>query len=151
MEVRFLCDTMLGKLAKWLRIMGYDAHYQSYFQKGEIKACLNEGRLLLSSNRPITELFSTSFLILSAQVKDQLQELIDASLITSDRSRWFSRCILCNVVLKQAKKEEARERLPDYVYSQNINGIRSCSSCGRYYWPGSHREKMISMMKEWGL
>lgn len=151
MKAGFLCDTMLGKLAKWLRVMGYDVRYQSYYKKGEIESYTQEGRLLLSRNRPVTELFSNSFLILSSRVKDQLQELKDASLITADRSRWFSRCIVCNAILVRAKKEEAEERIPDYVYSQNINGIRYCPSCGRYYWPGSHREKMVSRMEEWGL
>jgi len=151
MEVRFLSDTMLGKLAKWLRVMGYDTHYQSYYKKGEIETYLNEGRLLLSRSRSVTELFPNSLLILSNHVKDQLQELMDASLISSDNSRWFSRCILCNVVLNQAKKEEARDRVPDYVFSQNINGIRYCPSCDRYFWPGSHKEKMISLMVDWGF
>ncbi len=151
MEVRFLADTMLGKLAKWLRVMGYDVHYQSYYKKGEIKAYLNEGRLLLSRCNPITNLFSNSLLISSNNVKDQLQELMEASLISSDRSRWFTRCILCNVALNQAKKEEARDRVPDYVFSQNINGIRYCPSCDRCFWPGSHKEKMIIQMVEWGF
>lgn len=151
MEVMFLTDTMLGKLAKWLRVMGYDVHYQSYYKKGEIQAYINEGRLLLSRSRSVTELFSNSLLILSNHVKDQIQELMNASLISSDRSRWFTRCILCNAVLNQAKKEEARDRLPEYVFSQNINGIRYCPSCKRYFWPGSHKEKMINLMVEWGF
>jgi uncharacterized protein with PIN domain len=151
MEVRFLTDTMLGKLAKWLRVMGYDVHYQAYYKKGEIQAYIREGRLLLSRSCSLTELFSNSFLVLSTHIKDQIQELVNASLISTDSSRWFTRCILCNVVLNQARKEEARDRVPEYVFSQNIDGIRYCPSCNRYFWPGSHREKMISLMAEWGF
>jgi len=143
---------MLGKLAKWLRIMGYDAYYQSCFKGGARSGPVTAGgRLLLTRNRAEIALISNSFLISSNQVKDQLRELQDAALIASDRSQWFTRCILCNTVLNQAETEVARERVPDYVYSQNMSSIQNCPSCQRYFWPGSHKEKMIRQLKEWGL
>ncbi|MBW1768681.1 MAG: hypothetical protein JRJ65_16750 [Deltaproteobacteria bacterium] len=109
--MKFLADSMLGRLAKWLRVMGYDTYYQS----------------------------------------EQLQEMKQGGNLTPDRSNWFSRCLICNVRLKEAEAEKARESVPEYVLYENLAGIRFCPSCSRYFWPGSHRERMIRQLEEWGL
>jgi uncharacterized protein with PIN domain len=53
--------------------------------------------------------------------------------------------------LQTAAVGEAREGIPEYVYYQGLTKIRTCPSCGRYFWPGSHRERMIEQLTTWGF
>ncbi|UCF56011.1 MAG: hypothetical protein JSW15_07835 [Deltaproteobacteria bacterium] len=151
MEVRFIADSMLGRLAKWLRVLGYDTLYQPLYKEDVIGELVREGRKLLSRHGPAITRYSNSMLIRSDRVKDQLYEMKNVGNITSDRSKWFSRCLICNVPLEEANAIDARENVPEYVFYQSSSGIRFCPSCGRYFWPGSHRERMIRQLEEWGF
>ncbi len=142
---------MLGKLAKWLRVLGYDTLYQPFYKEGIIAESVREGRKLLSRHKPTVARYTNSVLIHADHVKDQLCELLKGGTITSDRSEWFSRCLLCNIPLEDAKGADVRENVPEYVFYQSASEISFCPSCGRYFWPGSHRERMVRQLEEWGL
>ena len=150
-KVKFVADSMLGKLAKWLRVLGYDTLYQSYYGPGVIDRLVKEDRCLLSRHKATVDHYTDALLLYSDRVGGQLTELKQLVPLTPDQSNWFSRCLVCNVLLKEAKENEARGNIPEYVFYQNIKGIRFCPSCGRYYWPGSHRTKMVSQLREWGF
>ena len=113
MEVRFLADTMLGKLAKWLRIMGYDTHYEAFYGMDSIDKLVKDGRLLLSRHRQSVDQFHDSLFIRSDRVKEQLQEIRNAGYLTHDRSKWFLRCLICNVPLKETAAKDAALNIPD--------------------------------------
>ena len=149
--VQFVVDTMLGRLAKWLRIMGMDAHYQSSYKSMEIKGLLKKGRILLTGNRTLKESLNPSILIHSDRVQYQLMELKKKGLLPATDENWFKRCIICNIPLQSMQMEDPRGRIPEYIINQNIEGIQRCPSCDRYFWPGSHRERMLRQIKEWEL
>ncbi|MDY7038133.1 MAG: Mut7-C RNAse domain-containing protein [Thermodesulfobacteriota bacterium] len=152
MTVTFLADSMLGKLAKWLRVMGYDTHYQSFYNEGVIEQLMHEGRRLLSRHRATIEQYPNSILILSDHVKEQLDEIRTWGGLKCGRSHWFSRCLICNVNLEEADAVKARENVPEHVFYESFaDNIRFCPSCCRYYWPGSHRKMMIRQLGEWGF
>jgi uncharacterized protein with PIN domain len=149
---RFIADSMLGRLAKWLRVMGYDTHYQPYYKDGMIATLIHDGRLLLSRHRPTIERYPDSLLILSDKVQGQLEEMKTHGCLTLDRAKWFNRCLTCNTLLQDASLEDAREKIPEYTLYQNITtGLRFCTSCGRFFWPGSHRKRMTAQLEEWGF
>ena len=150
-ETRFLADSMLGRLAKWLRVMGLDTHYQPFYKDGVISHITHDGRMLLSRQRSIINQYPNSLLILSEQVKDQLHEIRDRGYLQTDRSKWFARCLICNTLLKEVPAGKACKNIPEYVFYQNIKGIRLCPTCGRYFWPGSHKKRMISQLENWGF
>lgn len=150
-EVRFVADSMLGKLAKWLRVLGYDTHYESHYRPGVIDQLTGDGRRLLSRQKKSVDLYSSSVLLCSNNTGGQLAELKEKIHLEPDRSRWFSRCLVCNVVLEEADVSQAKENVPEYVFYENMAGIRFCPSCGRYYWPGSHRMRMTRKLVEWGI
>ena len=151
METKFVADCMLGRLAKWLRALGYDTHYQRYYRPGDIENLVKEGRLFLSRHRGKTDHYTHAVFIHANGVSDQIAELKKKAHLTSVRLTWFSRCLVCNVLLTDAQIDSARENVPEYVFYENMAGIRLCPLCGRYYWPGSHRKSMIRQLEEWGF
>ena len=150
-QVIFLVDPSLGKLARWLKIMGIDAHYQSVYKTGEMENLLNDGRILLTKDYKLKDRLTPSILINHNDIKDQLMELKKSGFLPVDREYWFRRCIVCNVLLHNVQTKEARGRIPDFVIHQNTGKIKFCPECKRYFWPGSHRVRMIKQLVEWGL
>lgn len=151
MERRFLADAMLGRLAKWLRALGYDTHYQSRYKEGSIGPLLGEGRLLLSRDRRTVAEYEGSLLIRSERLAEQINQMRSAGLIHSGQETWFTRCLLCNVSLEKAAAPDSLRDVPEYVFHENPDEISHCPSCGRYFWPGTHRQRMITQLREWGL
>lgn len=150
-ETRFVADSMLGTLAKWLRVMGFDTHYQPFYDEQTVDRLIRDGFVLISKHRKKIHRYPHSILILSDRVKYQLQEMKDMGYIPAPRSRWFTRCLRCNTLLKAISVKDARENIPEYIYYQNVAEIRFCPSCGRYFWPGSHRHRMINQLREWDI
>ena len=150
-ETRFVADVMLGRLSKWLRVMGCDTHYQPFYKSETIDVYIRDGRLLLTKSARMFEKYSPSLLIETDHVRTQLQEIIKKGFLSLDYSRWFTRCLVCNVPLKCIAPEEAKNHTPEYIYSQNTSGIHFCPSCGRYFWPGSHKTRMMNQLSEWNL
>ncbi len=149
--MRFIADSMLGKLARWLRVLGYDTHYESYYGPGVIDQKVEDGRTLLSRNKKIVNSYNNSVLLRSNDTGGQLAELREKVDLEPDRSKWFRRCLICNVLLEEGDVSKAKENVPEYVFYENMTGIRFCPSCGRYYWPGSHRVRMARKLREWGF
>ncbi len=150
-EIRFVADSMLGKLAKWLRILGYDIQYQSCYQPGVIDQLVKEGRRLLSRHKEMSYRHSDAVLLHGSLVGEQLNELKEKGLLTHDQAKWFSRCLICNVLIEEVKTDKARENVPEYVFYQNMGVIKFCPSCGRHYWPGTHRKRMLGQLEEWNF
>ncbi|MBN1103986.1 MAG: hypothetical protein JXL84_11280 [Deltaproteobacteria bacterium] len=149
MEPKFLADAMLGSLARWLRVMGHDTLYQAFYTEENLEDLLSGGRMLLSRNRKTVRRHPFSLLILPDRAGEQVRQMQAAGCLHPDRSRWFTRCLRCNVRLEKADSDAARENTPEHVFTQHAEGIRICPSCKRYYWPGSHRERMITWLEEW--
>jgi uncharacterized protein with PIN domain len=149
--LKFVADTMLGKLSKWLRVLGHDTHYQGFYKPGALHVWVKDGGRLLTRQEKIASRYDQSLLIRSVGVKDQLLELRERLDLVPERSAWFTRCIVCNEPLQGVSPGEARDNVPEYIFYLNMNQIRRCPSCGRYYWPGSHRQRMIKHLLEWGV
>jgi len=94
--IMFVADTMLGKLAKYLRIMGYDTFYQTSYPDQRLSDLVKEGRIFLTRNHTAATRYSNSIFIDHDLVKDQLKAIDNSLTLTRDRKDWFSRCIVCN-------------------------------------------------------
>ncbi|MBP1740473.1 MAG: hypothetical protein H6Q48_2766, partial [Deltaproteobacteria bacterium] len=64
---------------------------------------------------------------------------------------FFTRCLRCNAPLEEADLDAARSILPDHVIEENPVGIRFCPECGRFFWPGTHKKRMLKQLEDWGL
>jgi hypothetical protein len=151
MEDRFVVEPMLGKLAKWMRIMGYDVLYQRSYWEEDFPRLATEGRRRLSRRQEARARHPEVILIRSDHVGEQLKELWNLGCLKLDRTKFFTRCLRCNLPLREADPEEAKSNLPDYVYHENVSGMRFCTQCGRFFWPGTHRDRMLRQLARWGL
>ena len=149
--MRFVADIMLGRLAKWLRVLGFDTHYQSFDPIHHIGQMARGGRIPLTRQRKLIPFLEGAAFVRYNGVGEQLEQLKQALLLESCHADWFSRCIRCNVPLMAAPEEAARDNVPEYVFYENMKRIRFCPSCGRYFWPRSHKIRMEKQLNRWGF
>ncbi len=130
---------MLGSLAKWLRILGYDTSFFSYARDDFLLGfAQRENRVLLTKDRALAKNSEISYLVESLTLKEQLKEVVSHfSLKKLDKSR----CSVCNGILKDVKKEKIKFLVPPYVFKTHELFLR-CTACGRIYWQGTHTERI---------
>jgi uncharacterized protein len=137
-EYCFAAEKTLGKLAKWLRILGFDTFYSPDLSgKQLIDADIK--RILLTRTRRIRDLNLSKkcIFIASNDPFEQLREVFQATGITRRDILPFSRCIRCNALIRQVPKDFVRKMVPDYVWESH-DTFRMCDLCRRIYWSGSH-------------
>ena len=147
--MRFVLDSMLGKLAKWLRVMGYDSYYKKRYTLSEIYS-LSKDRIFITKNTKLAMRIG-GILLRKNNVEEQIEELKRYIELKPDPRNWFSRCIVCNTELISADPDDAKESVPEYVYIENKDKIKFCPTCNRFYWPGTHKERMVKKLKELGF
>ena len=148
--MKFIADRTLGKLARKLRVLGFDAVYwREGNWEGAFKTALSEGRVLLTRSRKIREKFR-EFQILVIEANDpreQLREILAKLHLQPAAEKLFSRCIVCNQELHPIPKEEAEKKVPDFIY-RSYDSFHVCPRCHRLYWPGTHLQRMKKEMEE---
>ena len=139
---KILLDENLGKLGKWLRMLGYDtAVYKSISIEKKVSLCVKERRIFLTRSSKIAkrkESFSR-ILIKSEKYDEQLQEI--SHLLELNNEKLFSRCLKCNYRLQDIHAEKINGLVPEKV-KHNFSEFKICRKCGKIYWRGSHYEAM---------
>jgi hypothetical protein len=140
--MRFVVDVMLGRLARWLRILGFDAAYlRDARDEVLVRLAENEERILLTKDAKLLERTRVNgYLVRSRTWDDQLREVI-AEFHLRPLIAAFSRCVECNVTLVEVEKEKVRERIPPRV-AERCEEFYLCPCCRRIYWMGTHVERM---------
>lgn len=138
---KLLVDGMLGRLAKWLRILGYDTAYQPQLDDNElVRRARAEGRWLLTRDHELAERPGIhSLLIESEHLTTQMAQV--RFRLGPAEGDAFSRCPVCNTSLVATSTQEVQDRVPPYVLRSHSRFHR-CPSCDRIYWPGSHWRRM---------
>ncbi|MBN2242152.1 MAG: Mut7-C RNAse domain-containing protein [Acidobacteria bacterium] len=144
---RFVADVMLGKLAKWLRIAGFDVLYSNRYSDDALIALSNkEGRILLSlDSRLLVRKSVKNFIFLeSGNLEDQIKRILE-----STHSGMFpsplSRCLSCNEILADVPRESVRDRVPAYVFRTQSH-FKRCPQCGKIFWSGTHSRKALKTL-----
>ncbi len=147
--MRYIADAMLGRLAKWLRILGFDVLYFPDIEDRQvIRIAREEGRTILTRDAGLAGNKGAKEVIFikSDRTPDQLHEI--AGRLRFDEADPFGRCAVCNGTLSRAgEKGRVRDAVPDFVY-HNFSEFLLCSSCGKVYWEGSHQEKFRGKIRE---
>jgi len=142
-EARFAADTHLGRLAAYLRMLGFDTLYRNDFADEELaKLSADEDRILLTRDRGL--LMRTAVkrgcYVRATQTARQLVELLERFDLARAINP-FRRCMHCNEILLPISKEEISDRLLPQT-RQHFDEFYSCPQCGRIYWKGSHYSRM---------
>jgi len=147
---RLLLDCMLGRLAKWLRLIGYDAAYEKSAGDHELaRRARAEARVLLTRDHELAGRRGLRALLICSQVLDeQVQQVAAAFPIPPSARR--PRCSLCNCPLDPVEHSEIADRVPPYILRAHSE-FHQCSCCGRIYWPGSHFEAIQESIDRYGL
>ena len=143
---KFIVDANVGKLARWLRMLGYDTMFVHDIDDGVlVDIGLKEERVLLTRDtqimlrRPVTSGKVKAMLTSEDNPREQMRQLITEMKL--DREREFTLCLECNVVLAPRSKDEVENLVPPYVYKTQTQ-YHQCPVCGRVYWRGTHWEHM---------
>jgi uncharacterized protein with PIN domain len=141
-QTRFVADVMLGKLARWLRALGYDTLYFRDAPDARLLGlALREGRRLLTRDARLAARAGAVGLLVRAEDLDgQLREVLEACGL--DGSAPLSRCLECNGVLLARAPGEVRGRVPPYTLATQVE-FWECRGCGRVFWPGTHAEGIL--------
>ena len=141
-----MVDSMLGKLAKWLRILGFDTRYERLDGREQIERYQKQAFLIITRNRKWSGQIGV-FCLAANDPIEQLREVASLVHLTPKEFRLLQRCVRCNEQLKDTAREEAMGQVPDYVFATHASFYR-CPNCLRIYWPGSHPERMIERLRQ---
>lgn len=146
---RFLCDAMLGSLARWLRFFGYDAAFLGPDKDdSEVAAQARvEERWLLTRDRELATVGPRTMLIRAEDVESQLVEVFSRLGVRPGADLGSSRCSECNGELDAVDRSALEHDVPPYVLA-TADRFRRCRGCGRVYWPGTHTDRILRTMRD---
>lgn len=148
-EPRFILDNHLGRLAAYLRMLGFDSLYENNYSDEELAALLAEdARILLTRDRRLLmrKAVRYGYCLRSLEPQEQLREVVRRFDLLR-RARPFHRCLRCNHLLERVEKSAVLDRLEPKTKLYYEEFVR-CPVCDQVYWQGSHYERMQAMFAE---
>ena len=147
---KFFADVMLGSLARWLRILGFDTCYDNRIEDVElVERCLREDRVALTRDRGLVRrrALKQCLLVEGNALDQQLSEVFSYTDSTVIPGLILTRCVECNLPIETIEKSRIQKEVPAFVYrSQSL--FRRCPGCRRVYWAGTHRERILDRLQE---
>jgi len=151
-RIRFIADVHLGKLVRWLRLLGFDTLYRNDLADADIIAiALEEKRIILTrdlgllKNKAVTH----GYWVRTSSPGEQTREVIQRFTLLRSAAP-FSRCLECNGGIEAIARAEAHKSVPPQVAAA-CDSFNRCRSCGRIYWRGSHHARLTERLKSLGL
>lgn len=142
---------MLGKLAKWLRMLGYDTAYIRDANDDELaRIAVREDRILLTRDNRLRErrmLRGRSVYVGWGTTRSQVRQVMSALGLRLDPASLFTRCAVCNSEITPLDKAEVKGRVPPYVYTTQTD-YGYCARCDRIYWRGTHVQHVLEALAE---
>ncbi|WP_193165934.1 Mut7-C RNAse domain-containing protein [Microbulbifer hainanensis] len=145
---RFVLDCHLGRLARYLRLLGFDTLFRTdYDDDTLLRISIDEQRILLSRDRGLLKRrqLQRGYFVRATKPRLQIAEVVER-LQLQPAMRPFSRCIACNGHLQPVSREQVLDRLPART-RQYFDSFYQCSDCLRVYWKGSHYDRMQSLVQ----
>ncbi|MDP2729377.1 MAG: Mut7-C RNAse domain-containing protein [Dehalococcoidales bacterium] len=152
-EYKFIVDHNVGKLAKWLRMMGYDTLFFTGDDDWQmVITALNEDRVILTRdshimNRGVITRGRLKALLIQSENPDEQKRQVIETFNLDTRARLFTLCLECNQPLGKRTKEQVKDRVPPYVF-QTQDQFVECPSCNRIYWKGTHWQEMTRRLEK---
>jgi uncharacterized protein with PIN domain len=153
LDKRFVADEMVGKLARLMRMLGFDTvYFKEISDRRLIEISLSEKRTILTRDTKLIQrvLVKDYVLIESDDPEIQLQELLQKLNISPDRAQFLTRCLDCNSLLVDIEKEEIKGKVWPYTYATH-DKFKICPACGKIYWEGDHVRAMRKRLERLGI
>ena len=150
-DLRFAADKMLGRLARWLRIIGQDVIYGQHLSgQGLVRTATRERRVMLTRDRKVWRRNrERSIFIRDDHFRTQLRQVVEECGL-DPFGGLLTRCVECNERLQPIAKEEVRDTVPPYVFeTQDLFSV--CPGCRRVFWPATHQQLMMEELKRLGF
>lgn len=148
-KIKFFADVMVARLVKWLRAIGFDTVWEDAIPDEElIKRAIRENRFVLTLDKRLTEEWRADNVLLleSEGVFEQFRQTIRHFNIKQPKEL-FTRCLVCNALLKEIKAEEINAKLPPRVRENQVS-FRYCPNCAKVFWEGSHTRRMREKIQD---
>jgi hypothetical protein len=149
MVLKFLADDMVGKLARRLRLAGYDTLYFKHIADGQMVAqARTENRVIVTRDNKLPDKFHLENVLVvgSEDPAEQFKQVVQAFGLDVNTYA-FSRCLKCNQLLEPVKKETYKAEIPPRVYQLQDSFFR-CPGCQKLYWRGSHFARLKEILSE---
>ena len=149
-EPRFVVDAMLGRLARWLRLLGHDVLYDPQWDdRAIVRIAAREDRIVLTRDHGLLarKIVRRGLLVSSDHVSEQLRQVLLALALHVDHGRIFTRCTACNTLVVAVEKATVEGRVPPYVFRSHARFVR-CPGCGRIYWGGTHQGLALRRLEQ---
>jgi uncharacterized protein with PIN domain len=147
--IAFICDVHLGRLARALRILGFDTLYRNDYTDNEIVAIASSGhRMALTRDRGLLKhsAITHGYCVRSTAWREQAREVVERFDLQTVAAP-FTRCALCNGIIARVEKKEVIDLLEDET-KKCYEAFSRCRSCGKIYWEGSHFAKLRELVKD---
>jgi uncharacterized protein with PIN domain len=151
-KLKFVTDGMLGKLTRWLRMLGHDVEYsRSDDDRKLVEKAKSEKRVLLTRDFKLYQQAMTQgvdvVLVEAATGAEKLADLARRFDFNLEIDVTVSRCPKCNAKIKPVSKGLVIDRVPKAT-STHYNEFWECSGCGQIYWQGAHWKRIEKTLKE---
>jgi uncharacterized protein len=146
-EYQFIADAMLGRLARWLRFLGFDTlYYPDITDSDLVRIAREQNRFILTRDTRLVKMKGLRDYVLISS-NDSFQQLFELTeKIQLKHFHLFSRCVACNgQLMNVSDKSEVKDAVPEFVFL-NYNMFSRCRSCGRIFWEGSHPKKFKAQL-----
>jgi uncharacterized protein len=145
----FIADAMLGKLARWMRVMGCDVEYFPEIADRALsdRAKCGNRIILTRDTRLVQQKINrdNAFLVIGDHYPDQLRQVVQSFAIDPSRDL-LSRCLRCNMPLVSIEKNELAGKVPPYVF-ETQDRFETCPRCRKIYWKATHVEHMVGRLQ----
>ena len=148
---KFIADNMLGKIAKYLRMLGYNTIFPPPPKTDVlIKLAQQEDRVVLTRSSQLKQIDLANQLIFylkATHFEPQFRKIYNYFDLYFNPDRTFTRCLQCNTPLKTVKKNMIIDQIPPQVKS-NFDHFKKCETCFKIYWQGSHTDRMLDQLRQ---
>ena len=149
---KFILDVHLGRLSKYLRILGFDAYYRNDCRDRRIvDLSIKENRIILTRDKELLKIKEVmrGYWVRHTEPEKQLAEILDHFNLYNLAAP-FSRCICCNSIIELKSKKELDKKICPKILSR-FDEFHFCPKCGKLYWKGSHYKRMKKFINRFNL